>query len=111
MALGVWDTQAMVLYTATFVLDRLRVFFLWLPVSSTTRYGTIKTSKDSISQGIEIGDVHVEGVTENLASQLENNTCIDIQGLYKEFKTNTGVKTAVNGLNLTMFSGINFHFS
>ena len=48
----------------------------------------------------------VEMVTENLTAQIDNKTCVDIVDLYKEFDTpQGGKKTAVNKLNLTMYSG------
>mmetsp|Transcript_30098 Transcript_30098/g.30579 ORF Transcript_30098/g.30579 Transcript_30098/m.30579 type:complete len:1840 (-) Transcript_30098:237-5756(-) len=47
----------------------------------------------------------VEEVTQNLSNQIAKNMCVDIRGLKKEFQTNTGTKLAVDGLNLTMFSG------
>eukprot|EP01041_Mallomonas_annulata_P010963 gene10963-22907_t len=50
-------------------------------------------------------DCPVEGVTENLASQKTNSKCVEIIGLRKEFQTNTGLKVAVDGLNLTMYNG------
>lgn len=37
--------------------------------------------------------------------QITDNKCVDIVNLYKEFSTPTGIKTAVDGLNLTMYSG------
>jgi ATP-binding cassette subfamily A (ABC1) protein 3 len=42
---------------------------------------------------------------EGLLAQKANKTCVEIRGLYKYFDTNTGRKTAVDGLNLTMYSG------
>ena len=48
----------------------------------------------------------VEDVTDNLRQQVMEKSCIEIRGLVKEFKTETGItKKAVDGLNLTMFSG------
>ena len=47
----------------------------------------------------------VEPVPDNLTRQIEDNKCVNIVNLYKEFQTPTGVKTAVDGLNLTMYSG------
>ena len=55
--------------------------------------------------GILDADVAVEQVTENLERQVGERTCVDIVGLYKEFKTTNGKKVAVDGLNLTMYSG------
>lgn len=48
---------------------------------------------------------YVEPVPANLTAQIENKVCVDIQKLYKEFQTNTGVKVAVDRLSLTMYSG------
>lgn len=47
----------------------------------------------------------VERVPDSLAQQIHDGSCIVIRGLHKSFKTNTGVKHAVDDLNLTMFSG------
>lgn len=47
----------------------------------------------------------VEPVPEILAQQVEAKTCVDIRGLYKEFKTTNGTKVAVDHLSLTMYSG------
>jgi len=47
----------------------------------------------------------VEPVTDNLKSQIASGECVDIRGLCKGFDTSTGRKMAVDGLNLTMFSG------
>jgi ABC-type multidrug transport system ATPase subunit len=45
-------------------------------------------------------------VTANLSQQVQAGTCVDIQDLYKEFDTPQGhKKVAVDGLNLTMYSG------
>jgi len=58
--------------------------------------------------GDEVGtdSVNVELVSENLRSQFEDHTCVDIRNLRKEFMTPQGVmKVAVNGLNLTMYQG------
>ena len=51
------------------------------------------------------GKVPVEPVSEYLRQQVANNECVDIKGLYKEFETATGKKVAVDGLDLTMYSG------
>ena len=64
-----------------------------------------KANKDSTG-GTEIKDVNVEVVSENLLQQFDTKECVDIQDLYKEFTTpQGGKKVAVDGLNLTMFSG------
>lgn len=53
----------------------------------------------------EPGSVYIEPVAVNLKSQVESRTCIDIKKLYKEFNTTSGIKVAVNELNLTLYSG------
>jgi ATP-binding cassette subfamily A (ABC1) protein 3 len=55
--------------------------------------------------GVELTSVAVEQVTENLSSQSQAKSCVEIKGLYKAFETPTGKKVAVDGLNLTMYSG------
>ena len=50
-------------------------------------------------------DVNVEAVTENLERQVADGVCVDIIDLYKEFDITGGKKVAVDGLNLTMYSG------
>jgi ABC-type multidrug transport system ATPase subunit len=47
----------------------------------------------------------VERVPDTLAQQIRDGSCVYIRGLCKSFKTNTGVKHAVDNLNLTMYSG------
>lgn len=47
----------------------------------------------------------VEKVTDNLNAQKANQQCVEVKGLVKYFDTNTGRKFAVDGLNLTMYSG------
>jgi ATP-binding cassette, subfamily A (ABC1), member 3 len=47
----------------------------------------------------------VEDVPEAFKQQVINNHCVDIQGIRKEFKTNNGVKVAVDNLSLTIYSG------
>jgi len=47
----------------------------------------------------------VEEVTENLQQQITRNECVDIRNLQKSFATTNGIKKAVDGLNLKMFSG------
>jgi ABC-type multidrug transport system fused ATPase/permease subunit len=70
----------------------------WL---SCFRSKTVVESYEKVSSN----DVPVEAVTPDLAAQVTNNRCVDIRGLYKVFNTNSGVKVAVDGLNLTMYSG------
>ena len=50
-------------------------------------------------------DLNVETVTENLERQVADGVCVDIIDLYKEFDIKGGKKVAVDGLNLTMYSG------
>ena len=50
-------------------------------------------------------DLNVETVTENLERQVKEGLCVDIIDLYKEFDIKGGTKVAVDGLNLTMYSG------
>ena len=52
-----------------------------------------------------VSSVPIEPVPESLSAQVEANTCVDIRKLYKEFSTDSGVKVAVNNLDLTMYSG------
>ena len=66
-------------------------------------YRQVITARVHDTEEHNSGDV--EMVTETLNAQINNKTCVDIRGLYKEFRTNTGMKIAVNNLNLTMFSG------
>ncbi len=49
---------------------------------------------------------NIEDVDESLTAQIAAGTCIDVKNLYKEFATpHGGKKVAVDGLNVTMFSG------
>ena len=50
-------------------------------------------------------EVAIESVTDNLERQVQEGTCVNIINLYKVFKTRNGDKVAVDGLNLTMYSG------
>ena len=50
-------------------------------------------------------DLNVEKVTENLERQVADGLCVDIIDLYKEFDIKGGKKVAVDGLNLTIYSG------
>ena len=47
----------------------------------------------------------IERVPDNLAQQIRDGKCIFVRGLQKSFNTNTGIKHAVDNLNLTMYSG------
>ena len=49
--------------------------------------------------------IPLEPVSDVLHRQVEIGQCVDIQDLRKEYTTNTGTKVAVQGLNLTMYSG------
>ena len=55
--------------------------------------------------GVRDDELVIEAVTENLVRQVEENTCVNIIDLCKEFKSGKGKKVAVDGLNLTMYSG------
>jgi len=78
-------------------------FFLqptyWFPARVSARTANVEASAQSDDE------CPVEPVTDNYAAQITNNQCVDIHGLKKVFMTNTGPKVAVDGLNLTMFSG------
>ena len=88
-------------------------YFLCLPSYWLSCFGIKRGGKGApnalnvVSQEIGVQDIDIalETVTENLTRQVEENSCVDIIGLYKEFKTSSGKKVAVDGLNLTMFSG------
>jgi hypothetical protein len=47
----------------------------------------------------------IETIPESLLAQRSGGNCVDVKGLVKYYETNTGRKTAVDKLNLTMFSG------
>ena len=69
-------------------------------------YRRVGSSAFLDSEGVEAAkDVPVESVPEQLAAQVANKSCVEIKDLYKEFKTNTGTKVAVDGLNLTLYNG------
>ncbi len=83
-------------------------FFTGLASSATC--GVIKAPAYSrilgaASVSAEIEVVPVEDVADNLKDQVTNKKCVEITNLYKEYNTATGVKVAVDGLNLTMYSG------
>jgi ATP-binding cassette, subfamily A (ABC1), member 3 len=68
-----------------------------------------KVPKDD-NEGIEMSNMNeetvpIEDVPEAFKQQIANNHCVDIQNLRKEFKTNNGVKVAVDNLSLTIYSG------
>ena len=83
------------------------------PYSPTTRYDV--NSADSITfvqptttpsaNKEDEENVPLEPVSDVLNRQVEIGQCVDIQDLRKEYNTNTGTKVAVQGLNLTMYSG------
>jgi ATP-binding cassette, subfamily A (ABC1), member 3 len=58
---------------------------------------------ENVSNGPE--SVYIEPVAVNLRAQVESRTCVDIKNLYKVFNTTSGIKVAVNKLNLTLYSG------
>jgi ABC-type glutathione transport system ATPase component len=47
----------------------------------------------------------IEPVSATLAQQIKDGKCVIIRNLCKSFNTNTGIKHAVDDLNLTMYSG------
>lgn len=49
--------------------------------------------------------IPIEDVPEAFKQQVLNNHCVDIQNIRKEFQTKSGVKVAVDNLNLTIYSG------
>lgn len=68
-----------------------------------------KVPKDD-NEGIEMANMNeeavpIEDVPEAFKQQISNNHCVDIRNLRKEFKTNNGVKVAVDDLSLTIYSG------
>lgn len=50
-------------------------------------------------------DGNVEPVSEEFRAQIAGHRCIQIHDLVKKFETATGLKIAVDGLNLTIYSG------
>jgi hypothetical protein len=83
-------------------------YFLCLPSYWKSCFGCRPTETiDARSKGELVNDaeVSIEDVTENLTRQLDEGTCVDIKDLYKVFNTTNGKKVAVDGLNLTMYSG------
>jgi ATP-binding cassette subfamily A (ABC1) protein 3 len=85
-------------------------FYFFLTPSHWMNCFCIKANKHidvrHVSQEkIEAKSSAIELVTENLSRQIDEGTCVNIVDLYKEFKTTDGMKVAVDGLNLTMFSG------
>ena len=79
-------------------------FYFFLLPSYWCKFRSNKTTT-VISESLLSEGVLVEDVTDNLRQQVMEKSCIEISGLVKEFKTKTGIKKAVDGLNLTMYSG------
>ena len=75
----------------------------WKSLFVPVRFGYDRLNGDAGAKDKD--KVPVEPVTEDLAAQVQNKTCVEIRDLYKEFNTNTGKKVAVDGLNLTLYSG------
>jgi ATP-binding cassette, subfamily A (ABC1), member 3 len=48
---------------------------------------------------------HRPSEVDNLQRQVNDGTCVEIKDLYKIYDTTKGKKVAVDGLNLTMYSG------
>ena len=44
-------------------------------------------------------------VPDSLARQIREQTCVHVRGLARHFQTPTGIKKAVDSLDLTMYSG------
>lgn len=84
-------------------------YFLCLPSYWQSCFGFTSTKARDVRLEGELGydpvEVNIEDVTENLSRQLDEGTCVDIKDLYKIFNTTNGTKVAVDGLNLTMYSG------
>jgi len=80
---------------------------LFLGKTTGVIYRRVGSSHNLEGDGIEMVSAKcpVEAVPEQLANQVENKNCVEIKDLYKEFKTNTGTKVAVDGLNLTLYNG------
>ena len=77
--------------------------FYWKKVFG---YGTQNKTYVPIANETMTENDNVEPASENLMSQLEDKSCVDIRNLRKSFLTPQGVeKVAVDGLNLTMFKG------
>jgi ABC-type polysaccharide/polyol phosphate transport system ATPase subunit len=78
--------------------------------SKTKRINRQKVSTKEDEGGLEMTNVGIDGtafedVPESLKQQVNDNSCVHIQNLRKEFNTNSGLKVAVENLNLTMYSG------
>lgn len=83
-------------------------YFLCLPSYWQSCFGCRPSQTiDTRSKGelVNATEVSIEEVTENLTRQLDEGTCVDIKDLYKVYNTTNGKKVAVDGLNLTMYSG------
>ncbi|CAE7544491.1 ABCA3, partial [Symbiodinium microadriaticum] len=57
------------------------------------------------SAGSAVDDVPIETVPKNLLDQVGEKKCVHIHNLRKSFHTNTGTKVAVDGLDMTFYSG------
>lgn len=89
---------------------------LWTHKESL-EFSRLKSKSSDIDQsGLEmrgVGHDHsvgvavdgVEEVPESLAEQVSSGKCVDIRNITKQFVTPTGVKTAVDNMSLTMYSG------
>ncbi len=73
--------------------------------SSSGSYGRVISPKLDGDLELVNLDSNVEPVSDVLQAQVEAKTCVDIHNLVKEFQFNGVVKNAVDGLNLTMYSG------
>ena len=63
-----------------------------------------KKDKETLNNS-GLSENYVEPVPASIGAQIENKQCVDIQKLYKEFNTASGMKIAVDQLSLTMYSG------
>jgi hypothetical protein len=89
-------------------------YFPFMPSYWTSVFGSLNPSLSSYTKVHTDGDVEmassnnsntVEEVSQALRDQVAAKTCINIRGLVKEFTTTTGIKRAVDDLNLTIYSG------
>jgi ATP-binding cassette, subfamily A (ABC1), member 3 len=80
-------------------------YFLCLSTYWKSVFGIGSLREVQPEVGLMASDVNTEEVTENLQRQIAEGTCVDIRYLYKVFNTTNGKKVAVDGLNLTMYSG------
>ncbi len=73
--------------------------------SNNSNYGRVISPKSDGDLELVNLDCNVEPVSDVLQAQIEGKSCVDIHNLVKEFTFNGVVKNAVDGLNLTMYSG------